>query len=261
MRLESKRVGEIRDYLHDWSPFLGEDTISSSDWTATGVDIDSDTNTADSTTVWVSGGTIGVATLTNTIVTSGGRTEVEVFTLPILSFNEPVDLVEMKRHLRKTDTDEDALIQVYISSARRWVENYTGHILVRREVSMTYRAWGDYLRIPKGPVVSISEILYTETGGSEVEYDAGVLWQHGNDRRIYPPYGSPFPTLGSNPLITATILAGYAAGNEPEELRVAIMLLAASWYTNRSAISADEMYEIPLSVKSLCMPARGAVMA
>ena len=52
---------------------------------------------------------------------------------------EPVSVDTAKLHLRVTDTSEDTLIGGYITAAREWVENYTGQILVQREVVQPFR--------------------------------------------------------------------------------------------------------------------------
>jgi hypothetical protein len=39
--LEPKMAAEVRDYTHDWTPFLGTDTISSQTTTVSGVTLDS----------------------------------------------------------------------------------------------------------------------------------------------------------------------------------------------------------------------------
>lgn len=67
----------VLDYEVDWSAWLGEDTISASTWTAPdGITIDSDSFTATTATVWLSGGEIGQSyDATNEIVTDGGRTD------------------------------------------------------------------------------------------------------------------------------------------------------------------------------------------
>ena len=72
----AKDPDETLDYIINWAIHLGSDTISSSSWAAaTGITIDSDTNTTTTATVWLSGGTLGTYYLiTNTIVTAGGRT-------------------------------------------------------------------------------------------------------------------------------------------------------------------------------------------
>ena len=76
--LESFRKGpdEVLDYAGDWSDWLGSDTIVTSTWTVpTGLAKDSDTATTTTTTVWLSGGTLGEQyDLENCVETSAGRT-------------------------------------------------------------------------------------------------------------------------------------------------------------------------------------------
>lgn len=83
-----KDTNDILDYTMDWSAWLGSDTISTSSWTVpTGLTSVTTSNTTTSTTVWLSGGTTGVAyTVTNQIVTSGGRTVEKSFLLVIVDF-------------------------------------------------------------------------------------------------------------------------------------------------------------------------------
>lgn len=70
---------EVLDYTLDWSERLGSDTISTSAWSFAvdpdgALDIDTDSKTSTTTTVWLSGGTLlEVYELTNHIVTAGGR--------------------------------------------------------------------------------------------------------------------------------------------------------------------------------------------
>lgn len=84
-----KDPSSVVDYTIDWSATLAEespaDTISTSSWTADhGLTVDSDTNTASTATVWVSGGTKGkYASLVNQIVTAGGRTLERTITVQI----------------------------------------------------------------------------------------------------------------------------------------------------------------------------------
>ena len=82
-----KDPSEIVDYSHDWTADLGTDTISTSTWSlvnAAGVSIASDSKTTVTTRVFLSGGTHGeTALLLNTIVTAGGRTLDEAFSLAI----------------------------------------------------------------------------------------------------------------------------------------------------------------------------------
>lgn len=65
----------VLDYMVDWSDWLDSDTISTSTWTVTtGITEDSDTKSDTTTTIWLSGGTVGTEyELVNRIVTAGGR--------------------------------------------------------------------------------------------------------------------------------------------------------------------------------------------
>lgn len=74
--LETKDPQGVLDYMIDWSDWLGADVISSSTWTVpAGITKDSDTTSATTATIWLSGGTAGTAyTLRNKIITAAGRT-------------------------------------------------------------------------------------------------------------------------------------------------------------------------------------------
>jgi len=78
--LKYKNADAVLDFGHDWSTWLtdsGGDTITSSTWDVPdGIIEDSNENDTTSTTVWLSGGTAGEKySLTNEIITDGGRTE------------------------------------------------------------------------------------------------------------------------------------------------------------------------------------------
>jgi len=103
-----KREGSIADFGLNWAPFLGSDTIQTvggSSWEVpAGITEESSpapSNTATTTSIWLSGGTAGQEyVLINTIQTVGGRTWVrplrikvvallpEVADLPGFTYNE-----------------------------------------------------------------------------------------------------------------------------------------------------------------------------
>ena len=72
----TKDPNEVLDYVVDWSDRLGEDIISTSEWTVPDdITQDSDSKTDTTTTIWLSGGTVGTTyTFINRITTTGGRT-------------------------------------------------------------------------------------------------------------------------------------------------------------------------------------------
>jgi hypothetical protein len=80
-----KDPNAVLDYLIDWSPWLGADTIVTSTWIVpTGITKNSDTKTNTTTTVWLSGGTAGTKyPLTNRVVTAGARTDDRTITINV----------------------------------------------------------------------------------------------------------------------------------------------------------------------------------
>ena len=81
-----KDPSAVLDYAFDWSAWLGDDTITSHTVTAaSGVTVASSTATTTAVTAWVSGGTAGQTyTVTNRIVTTGGRTDERTITLQVI---------------------------------------------------------------------------------------------------------------------------------------------------------------------------------
>lgn len=73
------------DYTIDWSEWLDTDTIASSSWDVpTGLTATDDDSTSTTATVWLSEGVDNHNyTITNTIVTAGGRTDSRSFEIKI----------------------------------------------------------------------------------------------------------------------------------------------------------------------------------
>ena len=77
----------VLPYTLDYTDWLGSDTINTATWTVSTIAhdtsalvIDSESETTKKTTVMLSGGTVGnIYTASNTIVTTGGKTEKRSF--------------------------------------------------------------------------------------------------------------------------------------------------------------------------------------
>jgi uncharacterized phiE125 gp8 family phage protein len=227
IRLESKRPDEVRDYLHDWVPFLGADTIASEVTTAEGVTLDSVTVEAGDQSVkfWVSGGADGeVGQITHTITTAAGRTESELFVLPVCAA-EQVSLAEVKASLRVRHTDEDAKIAAMIPRARLWVEDHTGLALRRREfVERHTPRWGA-IRLFKGPLVADVaadvEVTYLDAG-VETTY---VPRSFPPSSVIFPAADESWPGLADGEQFTVTYTAGFDVGEADDRLIGAMLAL------------------------------------
>jgi uncharacterized phiE125 gp8 family phage protein len=171
---------------------------------------------------------------------------------------EPVSLERAKEHLRIADDDsEDALIAGYIAAAREWVENHTGHLLVRRQVVETRAGFGAHLQLYKWPVVSVDAVSYVDPAGATQAYQGAVSRIERRPARIFPAADGSWPSTGRNGAVTVTYTAGYEASEEPQSLIVAMLMLIASWYHVREAVNVGNITsDMPLGVEALCRPYR-----
>jgi hypothetical protein len=83
----TKSPADVLDYIFDYSTWLGTDTIDTSAWKVpSGITVNSNTKTSNTTTVWIAGGQIGQDyKVENTITTIGGRTKVQTFDLSVVN--------------------------------------------------------------------------------------------------------------------------------------------------------------------------------
>lgn len=175
---------------------------------------------------------------------------------------EPLTTAEAKAHLRVTSDHEDDLIDSYVAAAREWVEDYTGHILVQREVTDSFSAWGDYLTLRYQPITvddptPTLTVTYHDAEGDETEYAGRVIRDQRYPWTIHAPYGDEFPTLGDNGTIAVTYTAGYAEGEVPEKFRQAVRILISGMHVNRGSIPEETAQTARFLLRSY----RGAVLA
>lgn len=261
LRWESKRPAEVRTYQINWADFLGTDTISTHTLVASGVTVTNGGGQGvidagnKSITVKLSSGTSGtLAKITDTIVTAAGETEAENIVLFISDYAEPISLELAKAQCRVTDSSEDGLLCNYIRAAREWVENYTGHLLVRRPVSQTFSEFWTYLELYYRPVVEIVDIDYTDSAGAAQSVLPAALLVGG-----YYPYrvrpADAWPTILTYSPVTVNYIAGYDEGEVPQALIQAMLLLIGHYQSNRAAVRSAAgvvSQEVPLAVVSLC---------
>lgn len=227
IRLQRKRPEEQVNFLHDWTPFLGTDTIASQVTTAVGVTVSSVVIQAGETSIRfnVSGGVLGeLGTITQTITTAGGLTETEIFTIEI-ALDEPISLADAKAYLRVISSDEDAKIDAMIPRARQWVEDHTGLAIVRREFTERHLPKYGAIRLFKGPLVAATaadvEIAYTSSG-SPLTYEGRVFPPSST---IFPAADESWPSLSSGEQFEITYTAGFADGTADERLIGAMLAL------------------------------------
>lgn len=172
---------------------------------------------------------------------------------------EPVTLAEAKNHLRVDVTDDDALITLLISAARRYAEVYTGRSFITQQWRLVLDSFpgpsmigvpygvpfslpGHAILLEKGNVQSVQSITYTAMDGTTATMPSTdyVVEAVSNPARITPVFGKiwpiPLPQIGA---VQVNFTAGYgpAETDVPEGIRQWIMLRAGTLYENREEVA------------------------
>lgn len=158
------------------------------------------------------------------------------------AFN-PIPMAEFSAHLRLAhgfidDGADDALLELYLRNATAVVERRTGQALISRPYTMQSARWDrhGYLTLPVGPVMAIDTMRFI-TPGSTIDLDPED-WQltPGVTRQVVTgSAGRPLWPLPRGAVAELTFSAGYGAtwNDVPDDLRQAVLLLAAHYYENR----------------------------
>lgn len=139
-------------------------------------------------------------------------------------------LPELKNYLRyeSGDTSQDTALGIILGGAQRWVENFTGHILVQRVVTESPLAFGaSFLPLRWKPYVPSDDdglvISYLDSAYGDQTFEAFSVYQALGGWRVAPT--SEWPSAVK--AITLTYLAGYEDVYDiPEDLMLAVALLA-----------------------------------
>lgn len=168
---------------------------------------------------------------------------------------EPVSLQEQKDHARILDTQEDALIETYITAARARCESRQGQAYV----TQTWRKQIDrfpvatrhnphraiYLERP--PLQAVTSLTYLATDGTSTVMPSSdyVVNTDARPGYITPKYNGQWPNVQFMPnAVTIVYQAGYggtgasvaattSAAQVPVTTKLAIKVLAQSYYQNR----------------------------
>lgn len=175
---------------------------------------------------------------------------------------EPVTLTEVKAQLRIDGTDEDTYLELLISAARDYIEQYTARALLNQ----TWYAYLDkfpttreVIYLPKSPLSSVSSIKYTDNDGVTQTWGSSnyvVDAQTSSPARISLAYNTAWPT-SVRPQANAVVIefvAGYGAtaASLPAGIRQAALILIAHWYENREAVVIGSTgSSVPMSCESL----------
>ena len=163
---------------------------------------------------------------------------------------EPVSLLDAKRHLRIEHDEEDGQIEAWIESARVASENDTKRSYVSQtwELILNKTPKDGIITIPS-PATPVQEVLSIMLNDEEVElsnfevdiYNASIL----------------IKTEAQIERVAIRFKAGFGNAEEvPAPLKSAILLRVGHLYLHREAVGSSNLKTTPFAVESLELPYR-----
>lgn len=171
----------------------------------------------------------------------------------------PVTIDEVKAQAIVDFSDDDVLLQSYIVAATAYLDGENGILgraLMSQSVSQSFADFSN-LTLSYGPASSIVSVeYYDETNAVQTLAGASLL-QTNVGSCVY--FDGDFAAVYDRPdAVTVNYIAGYAdAASVPASIKLAITMLAASWYCMRETVSDDEKaFIVPFGVQYLIAPHR-----
>jgi len=165
---------------------------------------------------------------------------------------EPLTLDEVKAHLRVDHTDDDSLIQLYITAARTYVdgpEGFLGRAVVTQTWELVLDAFPDVeIKIPLPPLQTVDSIKYDDPAGNEQAVSTANYYVDNVSEPgwVVPVSGISWPTpLDAINSVRVRFTAGYPPTNDspadlranvPFDLKAAMLLHIGSMYDLREDI-------------------------
>jgi len=149
---------------------------------------------------------------------------------------------------------QDPVLENYLRSAIAAIEARTGKVLIEKQYTWTLTAWRETCRqaLPLAPVSAINEVRTLDQLGVATVIDpAFYRLEMDTHRPVFWGSAGNLPTIPSYGTSEIDFTAGFGAGwdNVPDDLALAVFILAAHFYENRSGSEAAG--EMPLGVASL----------
>jgi len=174
---------------------------------------------------------------------------------------EPLDLTDIKLHLRIDHDDEDQLLNDTLKAARQHVETISG----RKLISQVWRQYetgfpeNQQLTLKLAPVQSlVSVIAYDCDGnGQLLDTDTYQLIRGNQPSTIAFAPGVDRVTAINGLEIDLIVGMGDAGTEVDDALKRAILMLISHWYEFRGAVTPDQQpVSMPPGIDTLIAPYR-----
>lgn len=183
--------------------------------------------------------------------------------------SKPVSLDDLKKHVEAADfDDDDDNLEAYLDAAAAFVGTRTGLTLQPSSWQADRCGWwSGTLQIRLAPVRSIVVKYKDEAGDLQTLPEEQYRWRRNTELGVaeiwfLPTFTSPALQADQVDAVQIEIEAGFdnveatGAGDDPELVlpktaAQAIRMVAAAWYRNREAVSADAEKVVPLAADAL----------
>lgn len=192
---------------------------------------------------------------------------------------EPISVELAKAHCRITSSDEDALVEGWIASAREWIEGFTGRQLIGAtwDLSLDEFPCGA-LALRKAPLRSVTHVKYLDGDGTEQTASASLYrvktfaGPHARPGHLSLEYAQAWPVVRPvRDAVTIRFVGGYsnqltsptaaqissAQAAVPMQLRQAMLLCIAEFDAQRRvSVVGSNVVEAPMAAINLAAPFR-----
>lgn len=170
---------------------------------------------------------------------------------------EPITAAEARDWCRAGPHADLGEVAALVTAARLLAERGWSRQLLTATWRLTlpeFPAWE--LRVPLGPLRSVTSVQYTDPDGNTQTLSAGRYEADSSADPwvIQPAYGYSWPAArGARQAVRVTFTAGYgdAASDVPEPIRLALRIAVAWWYERRGDEAAAAGLELPASATRL----------
>jgi uncharacterized phiE125 gp8 family phage protein len=150
------------------------------------------------------------------------------------SVTEPVTYSDLEAHGR-IPTGEQSYLEALISTSRMAAEHETGQVIPQQQFTWITNDFENGMALPVYPVRTIGSITYLDADGASQTL-ASSVYEVVTDKlvtRLYLKPNQDWPDLQSDAYNRITVVINAGMETVPENLKLAIKMIAATAYDNR----------------------------
>lgn len=173
-----------------------------------------------------------------------------------------LDLAKMQCRIDADNSDQDAVLLLYIEAATALVEDYTGRSLMTQTWQASVCGFASRLWLPRAaPLQALTFIKYYDTSNvlQTLASTVYTIAAFSEPSRVTLVSGQTWPSLWDrDDAVQVEYVTGASAQSSvPAALRQAVQMLVGHFYANREAtVVGTSATPMPVAAQDLCAPHR-----